>query len=408
MADKTAEYPSPALSAEYSSATESASNTRPTVAESSTSHVSNGGSAVAEDDFFTTDEPQTKRIRRDGWGRYKLINPETGLEQAWQRVTTFARMAADGYGLEQWSLRMVVKGLAMRPDLLALAATFDVKTDAKKLNQIADQAKEYAGGSAAANLGTALHAFSESVDVADNQQTALLAVPAPYRPDVAAYVSEMELCGLRAVPTLVERVTAVLEYGVAGTFDNVLQCTRDLVVQFKDKPAIVLREGDYIIGDKKTGKDLSHSQIEILVQLWLYARGVNSIGVWDLNEERWSSPVRVRNDVAMVMHIPAGTGGCTIYPVDLSKGSGATELCASVRAHRKTRDVFSVLDPDITLRETADKHVDQDLYTSMLERFSSIRTKAEGSELYRAACEEFGMGSYEVRRLVEAGKAALS
>lgn len=379
-----------------------------------TPSASNGGSTVtSEVDLFLSAESPRPEPKRDGWGRYLLPHPMTGKNQPWQRVTTFARTAADGYGLEQWKLRMALKGAALRPDLVALAASLDVKADAKRLNALAEQAKEAAGGSAAANLGTAIHALTETVDMSRDKAAALLSVPAAQRQDVASYMEALSDHGLVPVPELVERVTCVPEYGVAGTLDRVLRITRDAQVTLKSGRVVQLRSSDHVIGDVKTGKDLSHSEGEIAVQLHSYAQGVNEVGVWDHDNERWWHPFLgeplVRDDVAFVMHVPAGSGTCTLFVVDLAMGREAAQLCVNVRDHRKIKGYLTPYDPESAgLDFSQIQSAELSPYMIMLERFASITTRAEGSVLYKEACEMFGSGSTEVARLVEIGKAALS
>lgn len=362
-------------------------------------------------DLFESPAQPRPEPKRDRWGRYVLPHPHTGKSQSWQRVTTFARTAADGFGLEQWKLRMALKGAALRPDLVALAASLDVRTDAKRLNQLADQAREAAGGSSAANLGTAIHALTESVDLARDKQTALDSVPEAQRPDVAAYLDCLDGHGIVAVPELVERITCVPGYDVAGTLDRVLRITRDARLTLKSGRLVQLHAGDRTIGDVKTGRDLSHSEGEIAVQLHSYAEGVNEAGVWD-HEKGWQSIPRVRDDVAFVMHVPAGSGSCTLYVVDLAMGREAAELCVKVREGRKVKGFLTEYEPgqfklDLSRIGTGEPSTPSP-YQAFLERFASIRSRAEGSALYREACEVFGSDSAETRRLVEIGKAALS
>ncbi|MGH9023885.1 MAG: hypothetical protein ACRDV9_12430, partial [Acidimicrobiia bacterium] len=62
------------------------------------------------------------KVPRDRWGRY-LVIPEGKKDPVpHQRVTTFAKLLDDRYGLEKWALRMTAKGLAQRPDILAQVA----------------------------------------------------------------------------------------------------------------------------------------------------------------------------------------------------------------------------------------------------------------------------------------------
>jgi LAGLIDADG DNA endonuclease family protein len=160
-----------------------------------------------------------QRVERDGWGRYKLIHPVTGKKQAWQRCTTFAKMLEDTFGLGKWQRRMAAKGLALRPDLLDMIATLEVKQDSQRMDLLLEQAMDAAGQKVAANQGTVCHKHTEDVDRGDSLDD----VPPRYRADVTAYVKALRSAGITIVPELIERITAVPDLGVGGTLDRVVR-----------------------------------------------------------------------------------------------------------------------------------------------------------------------------------------
>ena len=86
------------------------------------------------DDLLMQEDPV--KVERDGWGRYKLPHPASGRKQAWTRATTFAKSISDTFALSQWSQRMALKGAALRPDLVSLAHSLDVKADREQLNKL--------------------------------------------------------------------------------------------------------------------------------------------------------------------------------------------------------------------------------------------------------------------------------
>lgn len=267
---------------------------------------------------------------RDRWGRY-LIH-----KQAHTRATTFAKSAASTFTLNEWQQRMVVKGLTMRPDLMALAHGLNVRDDKKTLNSIAEQAKEHAGSKVGANLGTAYHKFSEQIDAG---LMTLADVPGIYQPRVHQYLDVMQRAGLTTRREWIERSTAVraeqvdAQVPVAGTLDRILQ----------------LPNGELVIGDLKTGRDLSYSWVEIAVQLALYAHGVNTHGLFDWRTKEWGPIVppgsatglelKVRTDFAIVMHLPAEGNGCTLYRVDIAKGWEYAKVCGRVMAMQKDKSL---------------------------------------------------------------------
>jgi len=341
---------------------------------------------TAAQDFLATAAAEQPEPARDRWGRYLLLHPCTGQPQAWTRATTFAKSCADTYALSQWGARMTVVGLTKRDDLLALAHGKDVSKDKKALDRIVEDAKSAAGDKVAANKGTALHSFTELVDTG---RGTVADVPEAQRADVSAYRAAMEDAGLEVV--LAERITAVTNFDVAGTFDRVLRLTRDL-------PGIG-QAGDYVIGDLKSGRDLSYGWGEIAVQLAVYGHGVNEAGVWDAVAGRWERlHLTVREDVGIVMHLPVGKAECTLYRVDLAEGWRASRLCADVREWRKAKDLAAPISvaeaapsmASVTAIAPAQSVVRQ---PSWEERFSAVQSKQQAAELYESARSDL-----EVRR----------
>ena len=263
---------------------------------------------------------------RDRWSRYLIHGT------AHTRVTTFVKSASSTFSLNQWQQRMVISGLVKRRDLLALAHGLDVKRDRSTLNSIAEQAKEAAGQKIAANLGTAYHAFSERLDAG---LIALQDIPPEYRARMTQYSDTLSRSGLVTRPEWIERTTAVradqVSAGlpVAGTLDRIFQ----------------LPNGELVIGDLKTGADLSYGWGEIAAQLAVYAHGVNTHGLFDWNTKTWDTTLGfgvsgqyVRTDFAIVIHLPADGEGCTLYRVDISKGWERAQVCGQVMAMQKSKD----------------------------------------------------------------------
>jgi len=273
--------------------------------------------------FDQLDEPE---VKFDRWKRYVLPDPYTGQEHPWTRATTFARTITDSYALGMWQQRMVVRGLALRPELAAQAVGLDVVGDRERLDRLAEKAKDAAGAKTAADTGTAIHTFTEETDAGT---MAVSEVPEVHRPGVEAYRHALSVVGLRVLPEFQERVICVPSYEVAGRLDKIAQEA----------------DGTHVIVDVKSGK-LTYSELEISVQLAMYAHGFNTAGVWDKPSESWVRPdIRVREDYAIVAHMPAGAGTCTLYRVDIGAGWEAARLCDDVRDKRKAKGVFAPYEP---------------------------------------------------------------
>lgn len=298
-----------------------------------------------------------------------IFDPFTGNRHSWIRVTTFAKSIMDTYKLNEWQQRMAAKGLSMRPDLLERVVGLDVKADWKWLNSIVEEAKDAAGHKDAANWGTAIHNHIESLTTG---HTSLGRIPDEFRLDISAYMRALRDYRLRAVPEMTERITCIPNYGVAGRLDGVLQES----------------SGDFVIGDVKSGSSLQYGQVEICVQLALYAHGVNMAGVW--GDGQWLRVPEVRTDYAIVMHVPAGLGTCALYKVDIEAGWEVVKLCADVRYWRGRKDLF-------TPYEIPADGPDWESH------FRSVRTRDEAYALYLEAEKFFGPGSDELDRLVSLG-----
>lgn len=299
-----------------------------------------------EPEVNVSGQPEPKR---DQWGRYLLPHPVTGLysdgkdkptkRNGWMRATTFAKLAADTFSLTRYNERLTLLGATLRPDVVALAHGKHVKRDNKELNRLVTEVKETAGAKVAANIGTAVHSFTERVDAGTMKVDG---VPESYQPHVESYLKKLQDYGLEPVPGLIERTTLVDEWGkvIVGTFDRVLYHRAS---------------GTYLIGDLKTGETLDWGKMEIAVQLALYAHGINAHGVFDWNTDTWEREmsdgrtIKVRTDSGVVMHLPIqgpNAGVCTLRRVNLAAGWDAAATSASVDTSRKRDDY---MDDDFAL-----------------------------------------------------------
>jgi hypothetical protein len=265
-------------------------------------------------DLLTSpDNGPNGQIRRDRWGRYLLPHPETGKEQAWTRVTTLSSTLADRFGLEKWMQRNIVYGIGQRQDLYARAAAAKLD-DRDTLTQIVDAAQAAAADKAGANLGSAIHQFTERIDRGEPVN-----VPPPYDRDINAYQQALDAAGIAPVIGWVEKVVCIPELDVVGTLDRIV-------------------EGPWPeprIADVKTGKDVvRYGMTEIALQLALYSR---ASWIWD--GHGWDLMPLVDQELGVVIHLPVGQGTCTPYEVDIGAGWDAVQLAVDVRAWRKRKDL---------------------------------------------------------------------
>lgn len=290
-------------------------------------------------------------------GRYQGPNPDTGKATSWMRSTKFAEGVADQFNLTLWQLRMAGMGLALRPDLLskisdilqsnAKLTPYEIaKSQREIINMIMEDAKLTAGSKDRARKGTILHKHTQEIDMG---RKSLGDVPSEFRVSVNAYLKAMTDSGLTCIPDLIERSTMCATLKVAGTFDRILHVTRDLdPVTFDDGRTVQLHEGDFVIGDVKSGQDLSYAWPEILIQLAVYAHGVDETGVAvpDRSPQgkviwRWADLAefgieKLRTDVGIVMHMPYGERSCDLHYADLVTGWRGAKISQNVAEYQKT------------------------------------------------------------------------
>lgn len=307
-------------------------------------------------------------VPRDRYGRYLLRDPETGKVKPWTRATTFAKSISDTFTLSQWSQRMVGKGVAMRPDLLATFAATPV-TDRDTLNRAAEAAKETAGAKTGANLGTAVHSFTQRVDLGEIEVDS---IPAPWNRDVRAYRAMLEQEGLEVLRDLVEKRVLEPVFGIAGTFDRIVRATRDVTFRMLNpvsgqKEIVTIHEGEFVVFDLKTGKDLEYGWLEIAIQLAIYGRAKH---LYNAAGDLLEMP-KVRQDVALVLHLPVGQGKATLHAINIDAGWSFARLCAEVRDARKVKG----LNAPIAVVEIADVETTEPVNEDGPIRVSSERVR---------------------------------
>lgn len=298
---------------------------------------------VATDDFDTADSfdlaedaPMAPPVKREDplrpeakRGRYSLPHPETGKKQSWRRATNSTKPFEDRYHLELWVQRNVAVGLGIlirdgRINARSLAS-HDVKEDKNRLNNMVQTAQDVAEAYKMADEGTALHASVEAVLAAGGD---LNRAPEKHRPKVRMFLDALSANGLRVVPNMVERVIVSTKYQTAGKLDYVLQ----------------LPDGSFAIGDLKTGDSLDLSSPGISAQMDIYEDGWNSHGVF--NGHRYEQPFKVRDDFAVVIHLPSTRNEVAVHRCKLAEGRRINAVNQQIFDVRKikAKDVLSTFD----------------------------------------------------------------
>lgn len=260
----------------------------------------------------------TDQVRRDRWGRYLVLAPDGTKPVGYTRATTIAKALDDQGGLMNWRSRMVLLGVAQRPDLLALAATTD-PTDKKELDSICERAAEAGGATVRRDLGTALHGMLHRRWLDPN-----FIAPEPYNADVEAVVAAIEKAGLKVADGLHERIVVNDNYQIAGTFDLILQDSF----------------GTNYIADIKTGSSVEFGSLSFAIQLAIYANAdalYTQGAAKDGSEDRRDPMPTVSQTEAFILHVEPASGVCNVHVLDLQVGLQALELAMQVRQMRKIR-----------------------------------------------------------------------
>lgn len=309
-----------------------------------------GHDAAAMDAFFapTPEEAEPAKRRQTNQYGYLCKDPETGEFRRFKngnvkgitRCTTFVKSASDSTALSAWGKRNVVVGASRRPDLIAQAHGKDVSEDRGFLDDLVESLETAADAKVSADIGTLVHTYTERIDAGEIQFSD---VPPAYRGHVHSYRAALERGGFKVVPHLLEGTIFLKHFGgVAGKFDRVL---------FHEPSQ------SYVMGDLKTGKNMTYGWDEIEAQEWVYTEGYNEFGTYDWDADTWVPPeYHVRTDVGVVMWLPVQTptkpypaewdvrtngepqaGVCYLLKTDLQRGARHAELCANVREGRSNK-----------------------------------------------------------------------
>jgi hypothetical protein len=259
-------------------------------------------------------------FKRDRWGR-PLIEPKDGGKALpYTRSSSAAKTIEDTFNLELWMRRNIVYGMAHDTSLIARTlaipggpSDWDQKQK-KAINDICEAAAQVAQASKAADIGTALHAMVEQVNLGHTVDAGI------YAADLDAYRWAISQMGWQIHPDHVECRMVCDSLQMAGTCD--------MLVQNDD--------GEYFVADLKTSASVDYGGLGWAAQLAAYA---HSDIYSPLLQCRLETPV-INQQVGYIVHLPAGQGVCTIHQVDLVKGYEAAALANLIRDTRKASKKF--------------------------------------------------------------------
>lgn len=274
--------------------------------------------------YLLPPEPPRATATYDGWGRYKLPSPSTGRPTGYPRATSIASTLDDTYNLSRWTRRETVRHVltaagAAGESARLFAGLQDALAagDKSAVDSVLDALDDLGGGKDAAELGTAVHAWLEAVDIG---QILPADVPSQFQPYVANYRTVLARYGLTPVPDYAERV--VLndsgEETIAGTLDRIYR---------------VEATGELVLGDVKTSKSLEYGYLKHAVQLAIYGHAS-----WMLTTDGtgWEPMPTINRDYAVILHVPSDQPErAEAVTMDLAYGLASAAVSLDVRRRRK-------------------------------------------------------------------------
>lgn len=303
------------------------------------------------DDFFEEQKPDGPR--RDRYGRPLLIprphvptdeilevrgetgsvcmacakGDEKGHRKAYTRASSLSDYLADFSHIWKWKFRYLARALGQNRDLAMLAGAesyttgFDQgelaenRASGRRLDDIIERALERGRISERADYGTAFHALTEPQNDGYVEDFHL-------ERDVESYKALLERLGAVILGT--EMFTANDEWGVAGTFDNLMWVPGYGIV----------------ITDKKTSREVHGADFRI--QLADYAN--SDLYDWETDERRtleeyvasigWD-PALINREDGLIFWTASTTGVTVPVRLDLVAGKEAGERAVWVRDHHK-------------------------------------------------------------------------
>lgn len=282
----------------------------------------------------------------NGNGQYRLPHPETGKLTSYTRASTVAKTLEDTWMLDAWAKRMMLIGLqrslALQADLEQLLSEFQASDTTGNparelrgpLNELSEEAQVRAGSTAAAEFGTAVHAWCEFADHGGS----IWAVPEMFRDWVLHYRRILAVGGLSTDHRWTERVVLNTRYGIAGQLDRLF----------------IDHRGRVFLGDIKTSRGMDYSWLYFAIQLAIYH---GSSHVLSLDGTHWEPMALLDPHAVLVAHLPReDPAAARIVPIDMAFGAEALHTAMTVRrlrssAEKRAQSVFYEIDSGDTVNQ---------------------------------------------------------
>ena len=261
-------------------------------------------------------------------------------KKPYTRCTVFIDSIDDDWNLRQYDVRQTIRGLVVDDSLYLKGSGLGPMPDKieardaylhwrDEMNGVGWDAKRAAKSDQKANIGDALHLFTERLD--RGLQVKPNEVPVKYHGHLTNYMhATRELTVVE-----LERFMVCDELKVGGTPDRLLGVkSRDQIV----------------IGDVKTG-NIDFNPEKIGRQLAVYSRSQ----IYDDATGRRSMPWPIDQDWGLIIHLDAYSGLVTLKWIDLNEAWEDVLLCRDVRKARNRRatmaDYVAASEPVLPSRE---------------------------------------------------------
>jgi len=267
-----------------------------------------------------------KEVPRDRWGR-PLIKPLNGGKALpYTRISTMAKALDDKTALTQWKCKQTALGLSKRGDLITKVRASG--GDARVMAEVVNEAMIAAESDASANVGTALHSFTERIDEGVDPLDIIDAGDELYG-DLLAYREATRHVTMKAA----ELFVIVDELQAAGSFDRLVE----------------LPGHGLMVADLKTGQHEPKYPHGVTQQIAMYAHGT----LYDPDQGRIATlaDLGVRTDVGLLIHLPAKKSTCDLYLLDLNHGWQLARTAFAVRASYKAKPITKIEAPQLNPTE---------------------------------------------------------
>lgn len=281
-------------------------------------------------------------VERDGWGRPLLYPPEGGKAVAYTRPSTMAKWLDTQAGLINWKASMAMIGMARSKPIQARISAIVARTESDAyrenkaaLKDLVESAAQIAQAQGRADLGTAVHEFTELLDAGTLDWGF---VPEALKAPLAAYQEKMadfdtvDTEVFVAVDEPVDPSGTTMIRG-AGSLDRLIRHP-DLGV---------------CVADIKTGADEPKYPLGATTQVAIYSRGRRyrdarfggspsfDDGEPNADGSAWRKSLHpeLNQDTGILIHLPLDGSGCFLYALDLNRGWESLLLGHQVQSARR-------------------------------------------------------------------------